>query len=269
MQATTHTVLRTLFCILIAASAVLAVETWQLVDKDIPVLPQVITSNEYRGFQRFIKLRRIKEREVAYIRVDQSTGMQWISIFEWDVPVQPTVTTGQEIKIKTRARMDRKIGQHGSVGRISVAADRRYDTNVIRHADGLADPDGTFGGPEAEARFQVTERPDYPNSDEIRLSVFISDGGVTGERVATYIYKRASGTTPGPEPGKACGYTLGASMLSKWQSLGGAQSVLGCPTMNETVAGRSPQGTNGTYALFQYGTICTPVSYTHLTLPTN
>ncbi|MCP5053380.1 MAG: hypothetical protein GY940_39815 [bacterium] len=56
---------------------------------------------------------------------------------------------------------------------------------------------------------------------------------------------------------KACGFQIGASMFNKWNSLGGTRSVVGCPKMNETEAGRSPQGTTGRYALFQHGTMCT------------
>jgi hypothetical protein len=60
----------------------------------------------------------------------------------------------------------------------------------------------------------------------------------------------------GGTTGNACGYRLNASMYNKWISLGGSRSVLGCPKMNDAEAGRSPQGTNGRYALFQYGAMC-------------
>ena len=53
----------------------------------------------------------------------------------------------------------------------------------------------------------------------------------------------------------ACGYTLGSGILNKWRAAGGERGFLGCPTSNESEAGRSPNGTNGRYVLFKEGVI--------------
>lgn len=181
-----------LLFIMIVGMQANAKETWKLIETDLPILPEHIYLHENRGYQTFVKLERIQEREVAYIHVHQQYDLQWISVFEWDIPDPDTVQTGDIINIKTSARMDRKIGEGGKVGRISVWAEQGYSIHVTSYADGLADPNGILGGPKSEARFEVGERSDYPERDEIRLSIYISDGGSTSERVATYTYKRIS-----------------------------------------------------------------------------
>ena len=52
---------------------------------------------------------------------------------------------------------------------------------------------------------------------------------------------------------KACSYFLGASIYEKWKQMGGENSVLGCPMMNEMEAEPSPQGTKGRMTQFNKG----------------
>jgi hypothetical protein len=231
-----------------------ATETWTLVGKDIPILPESIVSSNDRGYQSFIKLIRIKEREVAYVHVDQRYGVHWISVFEWDEPAPNMLSTRQQALVALRSRVDRRQGNGGLVGRISVTAERGYDAHVTEQSNGLASP---LTQPAGTGRFTVTERRDLPNVNEFRLSVYINDGGVTNLRVATYTYKKTGSASATPPAGTACGYQLNPSMHRKWLGTGGERGILGCPTMNEAAAGRSPQGTEGLYALFQFGTICT------------
>jgi len=230
------------------------IETWTLVAKDIPILPESIVDSNDRGFQSVIKLVRIREREVAYIHIEQRYGVHWISVFEWDEPAPAMVSTRQQALVALRSRIDRRQGNGGLAGRISATAERGYDAHVSEQSNGLASP---LTSPAGTARFTVTERRDLPNVNEFRLSVYINDGGVTNVRVATYTYRKSGGATSTPPAGTACGYQLNPSMHRKWIETGGDRGVLGCPTMNEAMAGRSPQGTEGVYALFQFGTICT------------
>ncbi len=57
----------------------------------------------------------------------------------------------------------------------------------------------------------------------------------------------------GGEKFKACNYLVGSGIYSKWIELGGEQGKLGCPTMNETAAPSSPQGTTGRMTQFTKG----------------
>lgn len=52
---------------------------------------------------------------------------------------------------------------------------------------------------------------------------------------------------------KACNYLLGASLYEKWKQMDGENGILGCPTMNETEAELSPQGTKGRMTQFSKG----------------
>lgn len=52
---------------------------------------------------------------------------------------------------------------------------------------------------------------------------------------------------------KACEYFLGAGLYDKWKQMGGENGKLGCPTMNETEAESSPQGTTGRITQFSKG----------------
>lgn len=55
-------------------------------------------------------------------------------------------------------------------------------------------------------------------------------------------------------PQEVCGnYNLGQAIKYRWMQLGGSRSVLGCPVMNESRAGRSPQRTDGSYIRFRNG----------------
>ena len=52
---------------------------------------------------------------------------------------------------------------------------------------------------------------------------------------------------------KACGYSLSAVLYDKWKQMGGESGRLGCPTMDETEAESSPQGTTGRMTQFSKG----------------
>ena len=57
----------------------------------------------------------------------------------------------------------------------------------------------------------------------------------------------------GGETLKACNYLLGSGLYGKWKQMGAEKSLLGCPTINETEAARSPQGTTGRMTQFSKG----------------
>jgi hypothetical protein len=78
------------------------------------------------------------------------------------------------------------------------------------------------------------------------------------EMSATLYSCERTGGGPKPSPQScdqplSCGFCLGSGIRSKWLSLGGEGGILGCPTMDEADAIRSPQGTTGRYAEFRGG----------------
>jgi hypothetical protein len=55
------------------------------------------------------------------------------------------------------------------------------------------------------------------------------------------------------ETRKACDYFLSSELYDKWKQMGGKDGILGCPIINETEAGSSPQGTTGRMTQFSKG----------------
>jgi hypothetical protein len=52
---------------------------------------------------------------------------------------------------------------------------------------------------------------------------------------------------------KACNFVLGPEIYRKWIENGGEKGVLGCPILDDSEAGRSPQGTTGRFSRFDNG----------------
>ncbi len=52
---------------------------------------------------------------------------------------------------------------------------------------------------------------------------------------------------------KACDYFLSSGVYDKWKQMGGKEGKLGCPTMDEIEAEKSPQGTTGRMTQFSKG----------------
>ena len=59
---------------------------------------------------------------------------------------------------------------------------------------------------------------------------------------------------PGTDP-NACGFTLGQTILEKWNATGGQGGFLGCAVGDEQEAGRAPNGTEPRQALFEGGVV--------------
>lgn len=62
--------------------------------------------------------------------------------------------------------------------------------------------------------------------------------------------QKDSQTSTNEETLKACNYSLGSGIYNKWLQVKGNDFFL-CPTMNESEASRSPQGTTGRFAWFK------------------
>ena len=68
----------------------------------------------------------------------------------------------------------------------------------------------------------------------------------------TLTFNAIAGPVGGPN---ACGFTLGQTILDKWNATGGEGGFLGCAIGDEQEAGRSPSGAEARQALFQGGVI--------------
>ena len=183
-----------------------SVETWKLVRKEYPVLPAVVSEvTEGRNAGSFIKVRRTQEgNEVVYSHksvVRGQTTCLWISGFIWNNNLPELINSGKDYNIDLEARFDRREGQGCGMGRISVTFGTRAEplrdrANVQHIRQGLADPDpGGIAPPASTEIFRVIARPDLPNNDMFTVAIHISDGGVTNEVVALYVYEKV-GTRP-------------------------------------------------------------------------
>jgi hypothetical protein len=192
----------------VAPSYAESAETWKLVKREYPVLPQAIVDiTTGRNAGSFIKVRRTQRRnEVVYISRNVVRGHEeclWRSGFVWDDQLPETIVTGREILIQLQSRFDMHHGQGCGMGRIGVTYGNRAEplrdraSNVVRVRSGLADPDpGGVAPPAATEIFRVKARPDLPQNDMLTVAIHISDGGVTDEVVALYVYEKvAAGTT--------------------------------------------------------------------------
>jgi len=192
-----------------ASSAAISqsVETWKLVKKEYPVLPAVsMEITEGRNAGSFIKMRRTQMiNEVIYTAksVERGTTLcTWTSAFIWDDNFPEIINSGKEYQIDLEARFDRREGESCGMGRIGVTYGSRADplrdraAHVIRVKGGLADPDpGGIAPPIATEIFQVVVRPDLPDVTMFTVAIHVSDGSVTDQVVALYVYEKA-GTQP-------------------------------------------------------------------------
>jgi hypothetical protein len=205
------------FFAIVAASLISAapayaqsVETWKLIKREYPVLPHAIVDiTTGRNAGSFIKVRRTERRnEVVYIGRNVVRGHEeclWRSGFVWDDQLPETIVTGREILVQLQSRFDIHHGQGCGMGRIGVTYGNRAEplrdraSNVVRVREGLADPDpGGVAPPAATEIFRVRARPDLPQNDMFTVAIHISDGGVTDEVVALYVYEKvAAGSTSG------------------------------------------------------------------------
>ena len=194
-----------LLCTLMGvSSATLAqeVETWKLVKKEYPVLPAVILEiTEGRNAGSFVKMRRTQMiNEVVYTTksVERGTTLcTWISAFIWDDNMPEIIYSGKEYNIDVEARFDRREGESCGMGRIGVTYGSRLEplrdrsAHVLRVKGGLADPDpGGFSPPIATEIFQVNVRPGLPDATMFTIAIHVSDGSVTDQVVALYVYEK-------------------------------------------------------------------------------
>ena len=198
-----------LVCIMVgvpSAAIAQSVETWKLVRKEYPVLPEVITEvTEGRNAGSFIKVRRTQEgNEVVYISKSVERGQTiclWISGFIWNDNLPELINSGKDYLMDLEARFDRQEGPGCGTGRISVTfgtrAEPLRDRASVQHIrQGLADPDpGGVAPPISTEIFRVIARPDLPGNDMFTVAIHISDGSVTNEVVALYVYEKV-GTRP-------------------------------------------------------------------------
>ncbi len=184
-----------------------SIETWKLVKREYPVLPNVITEvTTGRNAGSFIKVRRTQKRnEVVYISKSVVRGQQeclWISGFIWNDNFPETINTGKNYNIAMEARYDRREGQVCGSGRINVTFGsmteplRDRASNVVHISQGLADPDpGGIAPPASTEIFRVDARPSLPNNSMFTVAIHISDGSVTNQVVALYVYEKVGTQT--------------------------------------------------------------------------
>lgn len=168
-------------------------EVWELAERiDNPAL---------RGNPPRIQLQRIAENEVAYIWIEEAAGVRWVSVLAWDDPVPIQVGDGDEIRLQTRARWDIREGTGGGGGRISATADTvRPGVEPVFELDiGRADPDGFLGGPAATARWQLA-LGFQGQTEDLRINVYVGDGGSVRELVTTYVYRPAAAAVSESQP---------------------------------------------------------------------
>ncbi|MBW1984252.1 MAG: hypothetical protein JRI53_05990, partial [Deltaproteobacteria bacterium] len=224
-----------LVCAMIAAPSAAnaqSVETWKLVKREYPVLPAVISEvTTGRNAGSFIKLRRTQRRnEVVYIRKNVVRGQQiclWVSNFIWNDNLPAVINTGKSYNIALEANFVRQQGQNCGMGRIGVTFGNRAEPlrdragNVVHVRAGLASPPGGIAPPVSTEIFRVNARPDLPRNDMFTVAIHISDGGVTNQVVALYVYKK-TGTRTGTGTGNTItppGTNTGSGTIVRLQSL--------------------------------------------------
>lgn len=199
-----------LICIMTALpSAASAQETWKLVKREYPVLPAVITEVKTgRNAGSFIKLRRTQKRnEVVYISKSVVRGQQtclWISNFIWNDNLPAVINTGKNYNIALEANFIRREGSNCGMGRIGVTFGNRAEplrdraANVVHVRAGLASPPGGVAPPASTEIFRVDARPNLQNNNMFTVAIHVSDGSVTNQVVALYVYERVgTGTGTG------------------------------------------------------------------------
>jgi hypothetical protein len=179
-------------------------EIWQLTKREYPVLPHaVVDVLQGSNAGSFIKVRRTQNKnEVVYSSRQMVRGNQqclWISGFQWDDNLPETIQTGSQISVDLASRFDRHLGHGCGMGSISVTYGNRDEPlrdrapNIVRIKAGHADPDpGGVHPPASTEIFVVNERPDLPHLDMFTVAIHISDGAVTDEVVALYVYEKSS-----------------------------------------------------------------------------
>ncbi|MBW1815352.1 MAG: AbfB domain-containing protein [Deltaproteobacteria bacterium] len=138
------------------------------------------------------------------------------------------INTGKNYNIALEARFDRRQGQGCGMGRIGVTFGSRAEPlrdrapNVVHIRQGLADPDpGGIAPPASTEIFRVDARPDLPRNDMFTVAIHISDGSVTNQVVALYVYKK-TGTRTGTGTGNTItppGTNTGSGTIVRLQSL--------------------------------------------------
>lgn len=192
-----------------------SVETWKLVKREYPVLPHVIHQVETgRNAGSFIKLLRTQNRnEVLYTSKNVVRGQQeclWVSGLVWNDQVPEVISTGKDYRIALESRFDRHHGDGCGIGRIGVTLGSRAEplrdraANAVHVRSGLADPDpGGIAPPASTEIFRVNARPDLPANDMFTIAIHVSDGGLTNQAVALYVYEKvrsSTGKTDGDDP---------------------------------------------------------------------
>jgi len=192
----------------------MSAETWKLVKREYPVLPEAIQHiREGRNAGSFIKVSRTQRRnEALYINknvVRGQTECLWVSGFIWNDNVPEVINTGRQYMIPLEARFDRRQGTGCGMARISVTFGNRAEPlrdrapNVVHVRNGLADPDpGGIAPPASTEIFRVDARPDLPNNDLFTIAIHISTGSITNQVVALYVYQKVGtrGGTVTPTP---------------------------------------------------------------------
>ena len=89
------------------------------------------------------------------------------------------------------------------------------------------------------------------NPNDPPMCYLISE--VTGSAASSCCISAIKNKSDDPENLKACEYFIGRGLYDKWKQKGGENGVLGCPTINETEADRSPEGTTGRMTQFSKG----------------
>lgn len=173
-------------------------ERWQLTRREFPVLGQaVVQVTEGRNAGSSIKVQRTaRPNEVNYIDIGMVRGQlecRKVSAFTWSETLPETIVSGQEISIQLEARVDLAEGTGCGQGRISVSYGSRAEplrdrapnifSNSMVAAVHLSKPGVT-------EIFRVNARPDLPGNDMFTVAIHISDGGVTDEVVALYVYEK-------------------------------------------------------------------------------
>jgi hypothetical protein len=90
----------------------------------------------------------------------------------------------------------------------------------------------------------------YPNGEFADLARNRIDSLKTSQASPAQNTRQNSQAPANDETLKACNYSLGSGIYNKWLQVKDNGFFL-CPTMNESEAGRSPQGTTGRFAWFK------------------
>lgn len=148
---------------------------WTLVSKSQP---------EIHGVRKDVLLF-FEENSVRYtIAHGRSAG--WKILLEWSEPYPTTVNPGAEVSIIIRARVLQAAPgfRHAAIGVTWSPAAKRVDASA-----GRSGQTGQIYGQEDVGRFRFGEG----TRDEVKINVWLSDGGDTQVDLATYVYRKQVG----------------------------------------------------------------------------